>query len=135
MSWKHLKVIVKDNIYLKIFVNIANMCINLGYWLLYFKMSMSIIISKPNKASYDSPKIFQPIILLNIFKKLFKKAIRKRLQFQAISNDFFHFNQLGELKQWSTTDASILLTQFKQDGLKIFKQACQHLISFNFSHH
>lgn len=79
VSWKHLKVIVKDDIYLKNLVNIANMYINLGYWPLYFKMLMSIIISRPNKASYDSPKIFQPIILLNIFRKLLKKAIRKRL--------------------------------------------------------
>ena len=71
--------IVKDDIYLKNLVNIANMYINLGYWPLYFKMLMSIIISRPNKASYDSPKIFQPIILLNIFRKLLKKAIRKRL--------------------------------------------------------
>ena len=34
------------------------MCIELGHWLLYFKISMSIIISKPNKESYDSPKDF-----------------------------------------------------------------------------
>jgi len=55
-------------------------------------------IPKPNKASYDLSKIFQPIILLNILGKLIKKVIRKRLQFQAISNNFVHPNQLDRLK-------------------------------------
>jgi len=31
LSWKYLKVIVKDNICLNNFVNIANMCINLEH--------------------------------------------------------------------------------------------------------
>ena len=79
LSWKYLKAIVKDDIYLNNFVNIANMYINLEYWLLYFKMSLSIIIFKPNKASYDSPKMFQPIVLLNILGKLIEKVISKRL--------------------------------------------------------
>ena len=92
MSWKHLKVIVKDDIYLKNFVNIANTYINLEYWLPHFKMLLSIIIPKPNKASYDSPKMFQPIVLLNTLSKLIEKIIRKRLQFQAISNNFIHPN-------------------------------------------
>ena len=93
MSWKHLKVIIKDDICLNKFVNIANTCINLDYW------SLSIIIPKPNKASYNSPKMFWSIVLLNMLRKLIKKVIRKRLQFQAISNNFVHPNQLGELKQ------------------------------------
>jgi len=79
VSWKHLKAIIKDDMYLNNFVNIANIYINLGHWPLYFKTSLSIIISKPNKASYDSPKIFWPIILLNILGKLIEKVIGKRL--------------------------------------------------------
>ena len=38
-------------------------------------------------------------ILLNIPSKLIEKIIRERLQFQAISNNFIHPNQLRELKQ------------------------------------
>ena len=49
MSWKYLKVIIKDDIYLKNFINIINVCINLQYELLHFKLSLSIIIPKPNK--------------------------------------------------------------------------------------
>ena len=33
LSWRYLKVIINNSSYLKNFINIANMCINLGYWL------------------------------------------------------------------------------------------------------
>jgi len=78
--------------YLNIFVNIANICINLDYWLSHFKLSLSIIISKLNKASYNLSKMFCPIILLNKLGKLIKKVIRERLQFQVDSNNFVHPN-------------------------------------------
>jgi len=97
--WKYFKVIIKDDIYLNNFVNIANKCINPGYWPSHFKISLSIIISKLNKTSYDSPKMFQPIVLLNMLGKLIKKVIGKRLQFQAISNYSIHLDQLERLKQ------------------------------------
>jgi len=84
--------------YLNIFVNITNTCINLGHWALHFKMLLSIIISKPNKASYNLPKIFCSIVLLNMLEKLVGKVIRERLQFQVISNNFIYPNQLGRLK-------------------------------------
>ena len=76
---RHLKYIVKDNMYLKKFINIADVYFELGHQSLHFKFSASIIISEPNKESYDSPKAFKPIVLLNTIKKLIKKVISKRL--------------------------------------------------------
>ena len=73
---------------------------------------MMIIISKPNKSSYNSPKSFRPIVLLNMLGKLIKKVIGDRLQFYVISNNFIHQSQLGELKFKSTTDVGITLTHF-----------------------
>jgi len=93
--WKHLKAVIKDE---RCLVNIVNIT-NIGHWLSYFKTLFSIIIPKPNKASYDSPKIFCLIILLNTPEKLIKKVIGERLQFHLISNNFFHPNQLKRLKQ------------------------------------
>jgi len=58
ISWKHLKVVIKDNSYILKFVNIADTCINLSYWPLHFKTSSLIIILKPNKILYDSSKMF-----------------------------------------------------------------------------
>jgi len=81
MLWKYLKLIVKDNMCLNIFVNITNTYINLDHWLSHFRILLSIIISKPNKASYNSSKIFCPIVLLNILGKHIKKFIGERLQF------------------------------------------------------
>ena len=79
LSWRYLKAIVNDSTYLKNFINIDNMCINLGYWLLHFKTSSSIIIPKLNKAFYDSPKMFRLIMLLNTISKLIENIIGKRL--------------------------------------------------------
>ena len=99
-------------IYLRKFVDITNAWINLGHWLAYFKVLTTIVISKPNKKFYDSPKAFWPIILLNTISKLFEKAISERLQFVLISNNFIHICQLEDLKQRSTTDMSIILIYF-----------------------
>jgi len=66
------------------------MCFELGYWLSYFKTSTTIVIFKPNKVSYDSPKLFRPIVLLNTLGKLIEKVISDRLQFHTISNNFIH---------------------------------------------
>ena len=75
-------------------------------------MSISIIIPKLNKASYGTPKIFKPIVLLNTLGKLIEKVIGKRLQFQALSKNVIYLYQLGGLNQQSTIDTSIVLTYF-----------------------
>jgi len=108
--------IPQSHLYLKNFINIANVCINLGYWLLHFKKSNSIIISKPNKALYSSSKIFRPITLSNMLGKLIEKVIGERLQFQLISKNFIYPCQLGGLKQHSTMDVEVILTYFIHVG-------------------
>ena len=60
---------------------------------------MSIIIPKPNKESYNSPKSFRPIVLLNMIGKIIEKVIKERLQFHTIANDFIYFSQLDSLKK------------------------------------
>jgi len=109
LSWRHLKVITKNLACLVNIINIANVCINLRYWPSHFKLSMFIIIPKPNKALYNTPKTFRPIILLNMLGKLIEKVIGKRLQFQALFRNTIHSCQLGGFKQWSTANASIIL--------------------------
>jgi len=70
----------------------------LGFWPSHFKTSSTIIIPKPNKESYDFPKSFRPIVLLNTLGKLIEKVNGKCLQFYLISNNFIHPCQLGGLK-------------------------------------
>ena len=90
LIWHHLKFIVKNNSCLINIVNIANSCINLGYWPEYFKISSTIIIPKPNKSLYGQPKAFHPIILLNTLGKLIEKVVAERLQFMIACNNFIH---------------------------------------------
>ena len=116
MSWRHWKFIIKNDNCLSKIINIANVCINLGYWPNYFKISTTIIIPKPNKMSYDNPKAFYPIVLLNTLGKLIEKVIAERIQFMVMSNDFIHPSQLGGLKFKSTSDAGIALTHIIQSG-------------------
>ena len=103
-------------------INIADTCISLSYWPNYFKVSTTIIIPKPNKLSYDSPKAFRPIVLLNTLGKLIEKVIAERLQFIVASdewrasNNFVHLSQLGGLKSKSTTDAGVVLTHIVRSG-------------------
>ena len=110
LTWRHLKLIVKNDLCLTNIVNIADSCINLGYWPKYFKILSTIIIPKPNKSLYNQPKAFRPIVLLNTLGKLIEKVVTDRLQFMVVRNNFIHPSQLGGLKFKSTTDAGIALT-------------------------
>ena len=75
-----------------------------------------MIIPKPNKISYDQPKYFCPIALLNTLEKLIEKVITERIQFIVASNNFIYPSQLGGLKFKSTTDASVALTHIVRLG-------------------
>ena len=66
--------------------------------------------------SYDQPKAFRPIVLLNTLGKLIEKVIAKRLQFTVASNDLIYPSQLGGLKFKSTMDAGIVLTHIIWSG-------------------
>ena len=111
-----MKCILKEGECLNVIISIANTCIEVGYWPLHFKKSTTVVIPKPNKKSYDSPKAFRPIILLNIVGKLIEKFIGDHLQFQVASNDFFHPCQLGGLKFKSTIDVGVALTHIIHSG-------------------
>ena len=51
--------------------------LSLYHWPRHFKKLVSVIISKPGKPVYDTPKAFRPIILLNTLGKLIKKMIAR----------------------------------------------------------
>ena len=116
LTWSHIKIIIRDKDCLSKLIDIANTCIDLGYWPSHFKLSTIVIIPKPNKTVYDLPKLYWPIVLLNTIGKLFEKMIGEHLQFYTISNNFIHQSQLGGLKQRSTTDAGIVLTYIIHSG-------------------
>ena len=101
---------------LKNVIFITNTCIKLGYWPSYFKISSNIVIPKPNKTSYDFPKVFWSIILLNMMGKLIEKVISNRIQLHVASNNFIYHSQLDGLKFKSITNADVALTYFIHTG-------------------
>jgi len=107
LSWGYLKCIFKDDECLNIIISIVNACIEVGHWPSHFKKSTTVVIPKPNKKSYNSPKA---IVLLNIVGKLIEKVIGEHLQFHVASNNFIYPCQLGGLKFKSTIDVGITLT-------------------------
>ena len=94
---------------LNFIINIVNAYINLEHWSSHFKISTLIIISKLNESLYNLPKLFYPIILLNILGKLIEKVIRERIQFHIIFNNFVHPYQFGGLKKQSTSNIDMFL--------------------------
>jgi len=96
--------------YLKKIVDIANTCILLEVWSKHFKEATSVVIPKSNKNLYNIPKLFYPIVLLNMMGKLIKKIISNCLQFHMSTNSFLDLNQLGGIRQHSTINTDIHLT-------------------------
>jgi len=90
---------------------------------------MTVVIPKPNKQSYNSPKSFRLIVLLNMVGKLIEKVIGERLQFHTTSNDFIHPSQLGSLKFKSTTDAGMALIHIIWSGW--VKNLLTSILAFN----
>jgi len=127
-SWNHLKKIVSNLKYITNIVNIANACINLSHWSLYFKKFTFIIVLKPNRSLYNSSKVFWPIVLLNMSCKLIRKAISNRLQVHSVTSNFLYPNQLDSIRQCLMTNASIFLTHTSGiDKRSLYKHSCiQH---------
>jgi len=116
ITWVHLKVILESHKAIQILLDLANACIRVGHWPKHFKDSISVIILKPGKPSYSTPKSFRPIVLLNTIGKLIKKMISNHLQFDMIKYDLVHPNQVGGVRQRSTKDARLFLTHLVRTG-------------------
>ena len=129
LSWRHIKKIVKNKECIMKLIDITNTYIDLGHWPSHFKISTIVIIPKHNKASYNSSKLFHPIMLLNMIRKLFNKMIGERLQFLSISNNFSHLCQLGGLKHRSTTNVDVTLTHLIRSGW--VKNLTMDMLAFN----
>ena len=96
---------------------------------MHFKISTTIIIPKLNKESYNSPKAYWLIVLLNTISKLFEKVISERMQFLLIFNNFIYLCQLGGLKQKFTSNTGIILIYFIRMGW--VKNYTTSIVAFN----
>ena len=58
LTWSYIKSIIRNKDCIFKLVDIANACIDLGYWPSHFKTSTMVVIPKPNKSIYNSPKSY-----------------------------------------------------------------------------
>jgi hypothetical protein len=116
ITWRHLKCIVRDGYMSRLFLWLANTCLQSGHWPAEFKASTTVVIPKPGKPLYDTPKSFRPIVLLNTLGKMFEKMLSNRLQFEAAEHGVLHPNQFGGVRQNSTEDTGCFLTHVVRAG-------------------
>jgi hypothetical protein len=116
ISWAHLKFWCHSARVALLFTHVANMCLSLGHWPSHFKESLLVIIPKPGKPSYSTPKLFRPIVLLNTLGKLIEKMLARRLQFDGVAHGAFEPNQFGGITQHSTEDTGVYLTHLVRAG-------------------
>ena len=75
-AWPHIDVLL---------TSIYTACLRLGYHPVRWKSATVVVIPKPNKSDYSSPKAHRPISLLETMSKLLEKAIAKRFQHHLLS--------------------------------------------------
>jgi hypothetical protein len=108
--WQHLKKLMTNQYFYSLSLWIANAHLATGHWPTEFKASIMVVIPKPEKLAYDTPKAFCPIVLLNIIRKLLDKMLACWMQFEAAEHSMFHPHQFGGVCQNSAKDAGCFLT-------------------------
>ena len=110
VTWRHLKILLSDYEVATAITTLYNRIIDEGIWPSPLKESLSIIIPKPGKSDYSTPKAYHPIALLSVLGKLLTKILAKRLQYEAIAFDLLHPGQFGGIQKHATTDVGLVLT-------------------------
>ncbi|KAI0998445.1 hypothetical protein K3495_g9750, partial [Podosphaera aphanis] len=90
---------------------IFNACLSLGYHPKGFKESTTIVLRKPQKPRYDTPKSYRPIALLNTMGKLLEKLVANRISKAAEDFNLLPEEQMGARPKRSTISAIELLTE------------------------
>jgi hypothetical protein len=75
-----------------------------------WKESITVVLRKPGKPSYEEPKAYRPIALLNTLGKLFSSIVADDLSHFCESRQAFPANQFGGRPARTTSDSMLLLT-------------------------
>jgi len=94
-----------------------NGIINTSYYPYNFKDSTTIILRKLGKASYQDPKSYRPIALLNTLGKTLESIIATRLSYLAETHHLLPPDHLGGRRLNSTEQAIHLLLERIQTAL------------------
>ena len=110
VTWRHLKILLSNYKVAAAVTTLYNCIIDEGIWPTPLKESLSIIIPKPGKSDYSTPKAYHPTVLLSVLGKLLTKILAKQLQYKAIAFNLLYPSQFGGIQKHTTTDVGLILT-------------------------
>ena len=87
----------------------------LGIYPEEWKESITIVLRKPGKPSYENPKAYRPIALLNTLGKLFSSIIADDLSHYCETRNIFPSTQFGGRPGRCTSDSMLLMTHSIKD--------------------
>jgi len=73
ITWQYLKVILANNTCAVDILSLANACLLLHHWPRHFKESVSVIIPKPGKPAYDTPRPLGLLFCSTLWASLLKR--------------------------------------------------------------
>ncbi|CAH2208513.1 jg11092 [Pararge aegeria aegeria] len=94
---------------IKIYLSIANKCLELSCFPVSWKQAAVIVLRKPGKADYSQAKSYRPIGLLPILGKILEKMIVRRIRWHLLPKA--NPRQYGFVPQRSTEDSLYDLVQ------------------------
>ena len=93
-------------------------CLQSGFHAPQWKSSITVVIPKPGKPSYSTPRAYRPIQLLECLGKIMEKIVASRLMFDISKYNLVPHEQFGGRRASSCTDAALSLTHDIQSGWK-----------------
>ena len=84
---------------------IFNQSLHLGYCPAHFRESTTVVLRKPDKDNYTSPKSYRPIALMNTVGKIMDAVMAQRLNYLAETHQVLPPTHMGGRKMRSTEHA------------------------------
>ena len=97
---KEFKTLIQDHL-----AYIAQASMVFGHYPQPFKEAICVVIPKPGKPSYNEPKAYRPISLLNHMSKLIESIMTRRIQYQLQKQNTLPRQHFGCRKNSGTDDA------------------------------
>ncbi|KAI0999744.1 hypothetical protein K3495_g8453 [Podosphaera aphanis] len=95
----------------RVLAELFNACLTLGYHPKIFKEPTTIVIRKPQKPRYDTPKSYRTIVLLNTMTRLLEKVVANRISKAAKGFNLLPEEQMGARPKRYTISAVEFLTE------------------------
>jgi hypothetical protein len=93
-------------------------CLRTGGFPKRWKKAKIIPITKPGKEKLNDASKFRPISLINVGGKVLEKLLINRIMHDIYSNNLLNTNQYGFTPKKSTTDATLAVKEYIEDGFR-----------------